>query len=251
MKAKSPRQPSTRIFALGAATLFVVAACYAGARASSPPTESGLIESTSTPPAASPSSAPSGSEYCGSASWSIDYMPYSAATLVGFGYDFVVADVISLEASIVNTPDGGLPPGIPAASGATPYPEPETLMIYRPVNVMVDDVISGPTSVGPRQLLVEGGTVGCYTVNVDQAPAVEPGSRYVLILSEALDPQGRNPMPLQKIRFAWPFDADGIVRTVDGPMSLDELAEIVERAAESPGPNGTALPEPEATTAAD
>jgi len=39
--------------------------------------------------------------------------------------------------------------------------------------------------------------------------------------------------------FAWPFGQAGMVVTVDGLMSLDELTEIVLEAAPSSEPNGS------------
>lgn len=157
-----------------------------------------------------------------------------------------MADVVSFEPAIFNTPDGKAPIGFPKPrSSPNPNPNAETL-IYTPVNVVVDDAISGARSAGLRQFLVEGGTVpveggtvDCFTARVDEAPRVEPGSRYVFIVSDALDSEGQKPLPLNKARFAWPVDAKGMVATVDGLMSVDDLTRLVLGASPSSVPEGT------------
>lgn len=167
-------------------------------------------------------------------------------TLAGGGSDFVVVDVVSFEPAIVNTRDGKAPPDfLRPASSLPPNPNAQTL-IYTPVNVVIDDVVSGAWSAGPRQFLIEGGTVpieggavDCFTARVYGAPRVEPGSRYVFVVSEALDSEGLKPLSLAKARFAWPIDSKGIVTTVDGPMSIDELTTVVMGATESPDPKAT------------
>ena len=176
----------------------------------------------------------------------IDYLPYTTATLAGYGWDFVVADVEGFDPAIFNTPDGSQPPEFPARPTV---PRPNTNaedMIYTPVNVVIERAISGPWSPGPSQFLVEGGTVlleggpiGCFEMRVSPVPQVEPGSRYVFILTEALDNGGENPLPLQKARFAWPVDAAGTVLTPDGPMTIDELTQVVLGATPSPEPHGS------------
>lgn len=187
------------------------------------------------PPVATPSSAPSATasaspestDGCGSATLSIDYAPYTTATLAERGRAFVVADVVGFEAGIFNTPDGSRPSGFPGRpSSPNPNHNAQTL-IYTPVNVVIERAISGPWSPGPSQFLVVGGTVDCFTLSVPTAPRVEPGSRYVFILDDARDHEGQNPLPLKEARFAWPVDPAGTVVTVDGLMSIDELTEIV------------------------
>lgn len=231
--------------ALGIAALFVVAACYSGSLASALPTESSS-PTRSSAPEASGSATPEPLHLCGSADLFIDYAPYTTVTLAGYGWDFVVADVVSFEPAIFNTPDGKAPPDfLKPPSSLQPNPNAATL-IYTPINVVIDDVVSGAWSAGPRQFLIEGGTVpiedgtvDCFTMRVDAAPRVEPGSRYVLIVSEALDSEGQEALLLSKARFAWPVDSKGIATTVDGPMSIDKLTEVVMGAAASPDPKAT------------
>ena len=239
-----PRLHYRALVSVGCAILFVVAACQAGSRASDPPTHpTPTAPVTTSAPTRSASASPASTDGCGGATISIDYLPYTTANLAGYGWDFVVADVVGFEPAIFNTPDGRQPPGFPGRpSSPNPNGNAETL-IYTPINVVIDRPISGPWSLGPGQFLVEGGTVlledgpvGCFTMWVSPVPHVEPGSRYVFILSEALDAGGENPLPLYKARFAWPVDGAGMVRTIDGPMSVDELARVVLDAAQSAEP---------------
>jgi hypothetical protein len=159
----------------------------------------------------------------------------------------VVADVVGFDPAIFNTADGSWPIGFP---GRPTFPRPNNNaenMIYTPINVQIERAISGPWSPGPGQFLVEGGTIAgqyvfegetmdCFTMRVSPVPQVEPGSRYVFILSEALDNGGEEALPLHKASFAWPVDRAGMVRTVDGPMSIGELTQIVLDAAPSAQP---------------
>jgi hypothetical protein len=161
-----------------------------------------------------------------------------------------VADVVGFAPAIFNTPDGSQPSGFPARPT---FPRPNNnaeTMIYTPVNVVIDRAISGPWSPGPGEFLVEGGKVAvhyvvegksidCFEMRVDDVPRVDPGSRYVFILSEALDNGGEKQLPLHKARFAWPVDSAGMVATPDGRMSIDQLTTVVVDATPSLGPQGS------------
>jgi hypothetical protein len=176
--------------------------------------------------------------YCGSATISIDYAPYTAKTLAGYGWQFVLVDVTGIEGAIFNTPDGSAPPGFPkAAASAGP-----SFMLYTPIDVQIAQAISGPATPGPGQFLVEGGTAGCYTMFVSPTPNVEIGMRYVFIVSDAPDASGKAALPVLQARFAWPVDAKGVVATDDGPMSLEDLAKIVLSATPSSAPAASSLP---------
>lgn len=237
---------------MAVAALLAVAACYGGARDLFPPTEladSPAAASPSAAPAPTASTAPRSTGRCGSATLSIDYAPFTTATLAGLGWDFVVAAVVGFEPAIFNTEDGSRPPGFPARP-TSPRPNGNAqTTIYTPVNVVIDRTISGPWRPGTSQFLIEGGTVpleggpvDCYTFRVYPAPQVEPGSPYVFILSEALDDAGESTLPLHKARFAWPVDPSGFVPTPDGRLSIDELTRIVQDATPSTQPHGTLLP---------
>jgi len=173
---------------------------------------------------------------------SIDYLPYTTAILAGYGWDFVMADVVGFQPATFNTVDGEPPPGV-GEKPSSPHPNPNAeTMIYTPVDVLISLTISGPSTPGPSRFLIAGGTAGCYTIRVNPAPEVEPGSRYVFILADALDSEGQNPLPLQEAKFAMPVDDAGMVMTVDGLMTLEELTEIVTEASPSPEPQQTASP---------
>lgn len=225
-----------RSLALGLGTMLLVAGCQRGSLASVP------AEQSSGPPPTFVSqetvAASSFADYCGSATISIDYAPYTTNSLAGYGWQFVVVDVTGIEPAIFNTPDGSAPPGFPkAAVSAGP-----SLMLYTPVDVQIAQAISGPATPGPGQFLVEGGTAGCYTMFVSPTPKVEIGMRYVFIVSDAPDASGKAALPVLKARFAWPVDANGVVATDDGPMSLEDLAKIVLSATPWSAPAGSIFP---------
>src|SRR5688500_6895918 len=110
-------QPRFRsVVAVGLATQLLVAACQAGSRASAPPsdpTDAPPVATATAVPMRSASASPASTDGCGGAKLSIDYLPYTTATLAGYGWDFVVADVVGFEPAIFNTPDGRRPPEFP------------------------------------------------------------------------------------------------------------------------------------------
>lgn len=172
---------------------------------------------------------------CGSTTLSIDYIPFTVETLAGYDWDFVVADVIGAEPAFYNTPDGTRPEAFTHKPTGNPDPDADPA-VYTPIDIRVTASIRSSISPGPNQVLVLGGSVGCFKMWVSPTPAVVPGSRYVFILSEAHGSDGRVVLPSERVQFTWPVNANGDVMTVDGVMSLDELAKIVENAAPAPTP---------------
>lgn len=171
---------------------------------------------------------------------SIDFAPYSIASLARRGRGFVLATVEGFEPAIFNTPDGRPPPGFPSRpSSPNPNGNAEA-MIYTPINVVVDEVVTGSLGPGPGQIIVEGGTVGCFEMRVAPVPQVQSGSRYVFILTTALSDDGVTTLPMPKAVFAWPFEPGGrVVNTVEGPMLLDDLIRAVRDAAPPSQPPST------------
>ena len=224
----------TVVFAAVAALL--VAGCQVGSRSSMPPTPSVVAPTTLSPSVASPMAAspvvsptantttvPStiGDANCGSADISVDYAPYTIADLVSYGWDFAVGSVVGLGPAAFNTADGKAPPGFGSKpSGPNPNAE---VRIYTQVQVQLEDSLTGSRSTGRANLLTEGGTVGCYTTRVDVAPDLLVGSRYVFVLADAVNAAGNAVPGRQEIHLAWPINADGIVATDDGPISISEL----------------------------
>jgi hypothetical protein len=215
--------------------LFLVVACQFGSMASPSP-----AASSNPPPAATATGQPdavtslAADGGCGTTTYSVEYAPYTTATLAGYGWDFVVADVMAFEPAMFNTADGKAPPGY----GIKPV-DPNSNVdarIYTPVLVGIVQTLSGPSMDGAQRFLIEGGTVGCYTVRVDVAPRVAVDSRYVFILTDVRDPAGRNTLGLREAKFAWAVDSKETVSTVDGLRSIDELTEIVTRSPASSQP---------------
>jgi len=137
----------------------------------------------------------------------------------------VVADVTGFGPAFFNTEDGARPP-VPGDAVSSFNPNAETL-VYTPVEVVIDHSITGELLPGPNRFLAAGGVVGCYTMRVYPTPVVEVGSRYVFIVTTALDNFGQSELSSKEAKFAWPVDEDGTVATVDGPMSIEQLTAIV------------------------
>lgn len=215
------------------ATVLLLTGCETAGSISVPP-DASVGETTLTPSSAPSPSTVASTDGCGSANISVDYAPFTTSTLAGYGWGFAVGTVTSIEPAIFNTPDGSMPTGFmvkpglgkPRANGK----------IYTPIDVQVDQAISGPMKPGVDRVLIEGGTVGCYTTRVDVSPVVEKGARYVFVVTDAQDSGGTSLLGLQEAKFAWPVDAVGTVETVDGPMTLDQLGQVVAKAPVAPKP---------------
>jgi hypothetical protein len=114
--------------------------------------------------------------------------------------------------------------------------------VYTPFAVEVERVIHGNASLGRTRVSIEGGTVGCYEVNVDTVPALQVGSRYVLFL---VGPVGTAPPP--EVWDVWMVDNQNVVWTYQGPMPLAQLIDRIDRLAAAkgsptPGPTSSARP---------
>jgi hypothetical protein len=218
------RSGGARVAALSA-TLALVVACQFGSRAASPSPGAATSASPVATASATVPASPLGGDGCGEVVLFVDSVAYTTATLAGYGWDFVVGEVTGIEAAVFNTSDGKAPPGFNTVpTSASRYPH---AWIYTPVDVLIDQPISGPFKTGANRFLIAGGTVGCYTVRVSPTPVVEVGSRYVFILATAPDATGKSLLAQRDARFAWPVDGEGIVATVDGPRTIAELTTIV------------------------
>ena len=209
------------------AALLLVAGCVTTGSVSVPVDSS---PGSSSRPSTGSSADPSAS--CGSANISVDYAPYTVASLANLGWSFAEATVTSFEPAVFNTADGAPP------SGFMVKPAPGELhsdgKIFTPVNVQVDRVIDGRTKPNVDRFLIEGGTVGCYTTRVDVSPHVLRGGGYIFVLADAMDASGKTVLVSQEAKFAWPVDDSGMVATPDGPESIEALARIVATASPSP-----------------
>ena len=98
--------------------------------------------------------------------------------------------------------------------------------VYTPFAVEVERVIHGEASLGRTRVSMEGGTVGCYEVNVDTVPRLNIGGRYVLFLT---GPIGTDPPP--EVWDVWVVDDHDVVWTYQGAMPLTELVDRIDRLA--------------------
>ena len=209
------------------ATMVLLAGCVTAGSSSAPPDVSSRPSAPILPSPPSTEPTVDATDGCGSTNVSVDYAPYmTTSTLASYGWGFVVATVTSVEPAIFNTTDGARPMGSSGSNGK----------IFTPIDVQVDRVMSGPMKAGSGQILIEGGTVGCYTTRVDMSPIVKKGGRYVFIVTDAQDPTGKSLRSLQEAKFAWPVDASGSVVTIDGPTSVDSLAKLVAQTPVAPKP---------------
>lgn len=207
----------------------LVAGCYGDPSlgAAVPSYAPSNTEGTSPSDTGGPRDTASTSGGCGSASLWVDYAPTDVKTLVGYGWGFVSAHVSSQESAFFNTTDGSAPDGF-LANG--PDNATSSVMAYTPFVVEVNNVLTGRSNVGVSTVLVEGGAVGCLQVSVDGAAKLAIDNTYVLVLADATDVDGNDLNGLQRVVFAWPIDASGMVSAVDGPMTLDALSGVVQEA---------------------
>jgi hypothetical protein len=213
------------------ATALVVSGCVTAGGIASP---LGSVD-----PAASSVPPPSASidQNCGSIRWSVEYAPYSVSSLAQSGI-FVVGRLNTVDSAIFNTADGKRPRGF-AKAGPDSSPQPNG-KIFTPVVVKVDEVLSGDVKAGAVRALVEGGTVGCVTELVDNGPTVVKKGLYVFVLGAAFDADAKVLPNALEMKLAWPIDDNGIVQTVDGPMSLDSLRAAIRQGVKGPVPTSVA-----------
>jgi len=204
--------------------LVVTAVLAAGCATVPPPSNSPAVSSPT--PVATGSPNPAVSRACSRADLSVDRGPYVIAGIQvpgffpGMGRPGWQTDDLALRDVVVV--------GTVISEEAGFFAEPA--YVYTPFAVEVDQVVHGDARVGRMRVAVEGGTVdsgtaGCYTMHVDIAPALEPGARYVLFLT---DPVGPEPAP-RAVWDAWPIDADSVVSTYQGPMPLADLVDRIDR----------------------
>lgn len=220
--------------AVGLGIAILASGCAGGPLPSDAPEESIAVDVT-----AAPSDTPSliygagdPTKRCGSTTLTIEYPEYTTETLAAKGFDFVVADVVSAQPGIYNTPDGERPAIFSGKPTGTPNQSARPA-VYTPIDINVVSPVQGSLAKGPTQVLVLGGRVDCFTMWVSPMPAIEKGARYVFVLSEALASDGKQAMASPQVTLAWPVDEKGMVATDDGQMSLDELTAVVAGAAKA------------------
>jgi hypothetical protein len=106
--------------------------------------------------------------------------------------------------------------------------------VYTPFAIDIDQVIHGEARLGRTLIAIEGGTVGCYSVNVDTVPHLQAGARYVFFLTGSI---GSDPPP--EVWDVWMIDNHDVVSTYQGPMPLTQLVDriaLLAAAASPPSP---------------
>lgn len=226
-----------------AVTLALMAGCVAAGGLTAPP-DTSSPDPSSPAPEATPVPSPAASGTCGTRNWSIEYAPYTIASLAAGG-DILVEGVATLfEPGVFNTADGKPPRGYFARHGTVPDAQ-EYGEIYTPVVIEVERVFAGDVRPGALRAYIEGGTLGCWTVTVD-APRVELKTRYVFDLKEYRDADGKVVPEQHRVYLALPIDANDVVQqggtdvfgnpANEGPMSLATLAQLVAKASPTSAP---------------
>lgn len=233
----------TRVGAI-AATIALVAGCVAAGSLTAPPDASSPAPSS---PAPTATSAPSPAAWgdCGTVNWAVEIAPYTIASLAADGSILVEGVATKLQPAVFNTADGQPPRGFFMLPGTVPNAQ-KNGQIYTPVVIEVEQVLAGDVKPGTLRAFIEGGTVGCWTVNLSGAPVISLDERYVFILWGYHDADGKAIPGQYKVTFAWPIDANDVVQqggtdifgnpANEGPMALAKLAQLAARAASTPAP---------------
>jgi hypothetical protein len=204
-------------------TLALVTGCLkAGGLTASPDSSS---------PGATPVAAVSSdiADDCACVGVTAEWAPYTVESLAAEGKGFVLGEVAAIQPAIFNTVDGKKPRAYLPARGSTTDPQ-ATVQILTPVLVQSEQVTHGNARPGALRVVVLGA-----------APDLEVGRRYVFVLADTFDADGRKLPDLPMMRFAWPVDSnDVVITTSDGAMSVTDLARVVGQASpagpvETPG----------------
>lgn len=221
------------------ATALLLAGCVGPGALTAPPgaESSGTASADPASQAATPPpvSSPTAFGNCGTATEWVDYAPYTIASLAAGGHVFVQGVATGYEPGLFNTTDGKPPRGWFMRHGAVPDTQ-ENGHIYTPVVLRVDQVFAGDVKAGSLRAFIEGGTVGCWTVRLSGAPTINLNEPYVLALRTYFLADGTGIPGQYYVVFSWPIDAEGVVQTPEGPMSLAALAQVVAKAAPAPSP---------------
>jgi len=170
-------------------------------------------------PTATATSSATATGFCSSGDLSVDRGPYAIAGMQVPGYGFPDMGANKVDVALRTV----VVSGTATARGPGFFAEPAR--VYTPFTVDVDRVIRGDARVDAMRVAVEGGAVGCYTLRVDVAPAIDLGRRYVFFLTDFV---GAEPAP-RAVWDAWLVDANGLVSTPQGPMPLAELVARIDR----------------------
>lgn len=226
-----------------AVTLSLVAGCVGAGGLTAPPSIS-TPGPSSPAPEATPVTSPAASGNCGTRNWSIEYAPYTIAGLASEGDILFEGVATELQPAVFNTVDGKPPRGFFAQHGTVPNAQ-EYGEIYTPFVLQVERVFAGDVKSGELRAFVEGGTLGCWTVTVD-APRVKLKTRYVFVLTDYSDADGKIVPGQHRVFLALPIDENDVVQqggtdvfgnpANEGPMPLAALAQRAAEAAPTPAP---------------
>jgi hypothetical protein len=208
----------------GIAAATLVAACVTEAGGTTPdPRASDLVTPQTTTAAAS--------DECGSMSLDATFAPFTIADLVSRGNVLVVGTVKAIEPSIYNTSDGKRPRGFGTMQGTVDNPNAD---IITPVVILVSKDVNSSLKPGAVRAYIRGGTVGCFQERVDFAPSLQAKVLYAFVLQDGTDADGTHSKDFREILYAYVVDANNMVQTEQGKISLDNLIQQVQSVTPAP-----------------
>lgn len=215
---------------LAFAAAIAVGGCTRAPGATLGPSERGSASSPSADIVPSPTTAPDASD-CVTLYESIDSLDPTLENLRAYSRDVVVATVVSEGAPFWDSPTGlGPKPGERTGEGNEFY-------ILTPYAVTIDRAVVGSRTPGGVTVVIEGGRIGCDTLEVSPSVSLAQRARYVLFLEPRLAADGAGAMKQPMVFLAFPIQADGTVLTpLDGAVSLSALTAALARAGRSLAP---------------
>ena len=187
--------------------------------ATPPPNATAIAERTSPP-------AEESDQSCGTATVSYDAAEPTIANRAEGASVVVIATVESVGAARWNTDDGRAP--------AFDQNPPEDAYVYRPVSLSIATLARGDLLDSTLEAHALGGSVGCYSFEVEDNPKLESGDQYAFFLAPALADDGETDTSELSINAAWPVTAGRVSTPVEGRVALPLFLASVEIAPVGP-----------------
>ena len=219
------RLPSPLIRPLAAlAIAALVAACVTEAGGTTPDPSASYL----TTPRATEATA---SDECGALYVEGTPVPVTIQKLVSQGRALIIGTVTAIEPSMFNTSDGKRPRGFGTMQGGLSNP---SAHIITPVVVLLSKDINSGLKPGSVNAYIKGGTVGCYQEKVSFAPDLAVKNRYVFVLQDGTNADGKHSKDRPEIVYAYPVDADDMVQTDQGKISVSDVIKQAESVTPAP-----------------
>jgi hypothetical protein len=147
--------------------------------------------------------------------------PLTLELLEQLGWQAVVGTVTGPGTSVFNSPDGSKPFNGPRNAGG---PDPAIVTVHP---VTIERVIHGDAA-EVTEVATPGGTVDCYTFDVQPQPLFRVGVSTVLFLRPGRYADGTPNLARPLLAKAWPVGVDDTVVTEhDGVIPMEELGRVL------------------------